>query len=135
MQITSYDVNLSFFYGWIYNFRDYSIYKAIINVFFALNFKICRILWFTIRSYDLRSHLPSTISRRIPILTILLTNPFKSENSSVHCANMGGLFWSHPFTAFMNVLTFYLVGYSFDEFLLGVLGIWKDSNAWGDNAS
>ena len=34
--------------------------------------KICRILQFTIRSYDLRSHLPSTILRRIPILTTLV---------------------------------------------------------------
>ena len=35
--------------------------------------KICRILRFTIRSYDLRSHLSSTILRRIPILTTLDT--------------------------------------------------------------
>ena len=40
-------------------------------MFFALNLKICRILRFTIRSYDLRSHLPSMILRRIPILTTL----------------------------------------------------------------
>ena len=72
MQITSYDANLSFFYRWIYNLRDYSTYKVIINVFFALNLKICRILLFMIRSYDLRSHLPSTILHRIPILTTLV---------------------------------------------------------------
>ena len=59
------------FYEWIYNLRDYSTYKVIINVFFALNLKICRILWFTIRSYDLRSHQPLTILRKIPILTSL----------------------------------------------------------------
>ena len=41
-------------------------------MFFALNLKICRILRFTIWSYDLRSHLPSTILRRIPILTTLV---------------------------------------------------------------
>ena len=41
-------------------------------MFFALNLKICRILRFTIRSYDLRSHLPSTIPHRIPILTTLV---------------------------------------------------------------
>ena len=72
MQITSYDANLSFFYGWIYNLCDYLIYKAIINMFFALNMKICRILRFMIRSYDLRSHLPSTILRKIPIWTTLV---------------------------------------------------------------
>ena len=32
------------FYEWIYNLRDYLTYKVIINVFFALNLKICRIL-------------------------------------------------------------------------------------------
>ena len=78
MQIISYDANLSlffifyFFYGWIYNLYDYSTKKIIISVFFALNLKICRILRFTIRSYDLRSHLPSMILRRILILIILI---------------------------------------------------------------
>ena len=71
VQIISYDANLSFFYRWIYNLRDYSTYKVIINVFFALNLKIYRILRFTIRSYDLQSHLPSTILCRILILTTL----------------------------------------------------------------
>ena len=59
-------------YGWIYNLCDYSTYKAIIDAFFALNLKICRILWFTIWSYDLRSHLLSTILHKISILTTLL---------------------------------------------------------------
>ena len=68
MQIISFDANLSFFMD---EFIIYSIYKVIINVFFALNLKICRILRFTIRSYDLQSHLPSTILRKIPILTTL----------------------------------------------------------------
>ena len=72
MQITSYDANLSFFYGWIYNLQDYSIYNVIINVFFALNLKIYRIIRFTIWSYDLQSHLLSTILHRIPILTTLV---------------------------------------------------------------
>ena len=62
-----------FFYGRIYNFHDYSTYKIIINVLFVLNMKICRILRFTIRSYDLRSHLPLTILCKIPILTTLTT--------------------------------------------------------------
>ena len=74
MQITSHDANLSFFfiiifYGWIYNLHNYSTYRVIINAFFALNLKIYKILQFTIRSYDLQSHLPSTILCRIPILT------------------------------------------------------------------
>ena len=55
MQITSNDANLTIFYRWIYNLRDYSTYRVIINVFFALNLKLCKILRFTIRSYDLRS--------------------------------------------------------------------------------
>ena len=59
------------FYEWIYNLRDYLTYKVIINVFFALNMKICRILWFTIWSYDPRFHLPFTILHRILILTTL----------------------------------------------------------------
>ena len=40
-------------------------------MFFALNLKICRILRFTIRSYNLWFHLPSMILRRILILTTL----------------------------------------------------------------
>ena len=39
MQITSYDANLSFFYGWIYNLYDYSTYKVIINAFFYFKFE------------------------------------------------------------------------------------------------
>ena len=70
-QITSYDANLSFFYRWIYNLRDYSAYKVIINVFFALNLKLCKIIWFTIRSYNIRFHLLSTILYKIPIITTL----------------------------------------------------------------
>ena len=55
MQITSYDANLCFlffifFYGWIHNLHDYSTYKVIINMFFALNPKY-------VRSYDPRSDL------------------------------------------------------------------------------
>ena len=71
MQIISYDANLSFFMN---EFIIYviSTYKIIINVFFALNLKICRILQFTIRYYNLRSHLPSMILRRFLILTTLL---------------------------------------------------------------
>ena len=61
-----------YYYGWIYNLHDYSTYKVIINIFFVVNMKICRILWFTIRSYDQWSHLPSTILHRISILTTLL---------------------------------------------------------------
>ena len=41
-------------------------------MFFALNLKICRILLFTIRFYDLRSHLPSMILCRISILTTMV---------------------------------------------------------------
>ena len=41
-------------------------------MFFALNLKICKILRFTIQSYNLRSHLPSTILCRISILTTLV---------------------------------------------------------------
>ena len=71
VQIISYDANLSFFYRWIYNLRDYPKYKVIINVFFALNLKLCKILRFTIRSYDLRFRLLSTILYKIPIMTTL----------------------------------------------------------------
>ena len=72
MQILVFFFFFFIFYGWIYNLYDYSTYKVIISVFFALNLKICRILRFTIRSYDLRSHLPSMILRRILILIILI---------------------------------------------------------------
>ena len=48
VQITSYDANLYFFYELIYNLRDYLTYKVVINVFFALNLKICKILRSTI---------------------------------------------------------------------------------------
>ena len=41
-------------------------------MFFALTMKICRILQFTILFYDQRSHLPSTILRKISILTTLV---------------------------------------------------------------
>ena len=80
MQITSYDANLNFFYRWIFNLCDYSTYKVIINVFFALNLKICRNLRFTIQSYNLQSHLPLTILRKIPILRVLALI-IKQENS------------------------------------------------------
>ena len=62
---------LVFFYTRIYNLRDYSTYKVIINVFFALNLKLCKILWFTIRSYGLRFHLLSTILYKIRTMTTL----------------------------------------------------------------
>ena len=39
---------LVFFYRRIYNLRDYSTYKLVINVFFALNLKLCKILRFSI---------------------------------------------------------------------------------------
>ena len=81
MQITSYDANLNFFYRWIFNLCNYSTYKAIINVYFALNLKICKMLRFTIWSYDLWFHLLSTILRRIPILTTLALI-VKKENSA-----------------------------------------------------
>ena len=71
LKITSYDAILSFFYRWIYNLRDYSIFKVFINVFFALNLKFCKILRCTIRSYDLRFHLLSMILYKIPIMTTL----------------------------------------------------------------
>ena len=71
MKITSYDAILSFFYRWIYNLRDYSTYKVLINVFFALNLKFCKILRCTIRSYDLRFHLLSMILYNILIMTTL----------------------------------------------------------------
>ena len=62
-------------------------------MFFALNLKICRILRFTIRSYDLRSHLPSTILHRIPILTTLpppllmfpVSNHQPSISTTINC--------------------------------------------------
>ena len=75
-KITSYDANLSFFYGWIYNLCNYSTYNAIINVPFVLNLKTCRILRFTIRSYNLQFHLPSAILRKISILTTLVLTKY-----------------------------------------------------------
>ena len=71
MQIISYDQNLYFFLWRIHNLRDYSIYKVTINVFFASNLKISRILRSMIQSFDLRSYLPPVILRRISILTTL----------------------------------------------------------------
>ena len=44
MQITSYDTNLFIFYGRIHNLREYSTFKVIINVLFALNLKTSKIL-------------------------------------------------------------------------------------------
>ena len=73
MQITLYDTNLSFFF-FLDEFIIYMIIqhtKSLSMCFFALNLKICRILRFTIRSYNLRSHLPSMILRMILILTTL----------------------------------------------------------------
>ena len=48
-------------------------YAKLLSIcFFALNLKICRILRFMIRSYDLQSHLPSMILCKILILTTLI---------------------------------------------------------------
>ena len=89
-------------YGWIYNLRDYSINKTIINVFFALNLKIYKILQFTIQSYDLRSHLPSTILRKIPILTTLVLTLFWKNTDITRLTLDETIYWmaniihSHP---------------------------------------
>ena len=71
LKITSYDATLSFFYRWIYNLHDYSTYQVIINLFFDLNLKLCKILRFTIQSYNLQFHLLSMILYKIPIMTTL----------------------------------------------------------------
>ena len=89
-------------YGWIYNLRDYSINKTIINVFFALNLKIYKILQFTIQSYNLRSHLPSTILRKIPILTTLVLTLFWKNKDITRLTLDETVYWmaniihSHP---------------------------------------
>ena len=89
-------------YGWIYNLCDYSINKTIINVFFALNLKIYKILQFTIQSYDLRSHLSSTILRKIPILTTLVLTLFWKNTDITRLTLDETIYWmaniihSHP---------------------------------------
>lgn len=37
-------IDAIFLYGQIYNLSDYSIHKVTINMFFALSYKICKIL-------------------------------------------------------------------------------------------
>ena len=71
-------------------------------MFFALNLKICRILQFTIWSYNLRSHLLSTILRKIPILTTLVLTLFWKNKDITRLTSDETVYWmaniihSHP---------------------------------------
>ena len=94
MQITSYNANLCFYlfifflwinsqFTWLFNIQSHYqcvFYFKFENMYDLMIYDL--ILWFTIWSYDPRSHLPLTILWRISILTTLFTCILNSKIST-----------------------------------------------------